>query len=188
MIKVTIHDKQKVIFLLTQAFKDNKSVNYIIKQDKYRITRIYALMEYSFDICIKFGEVYLSNDGNACALVLMPGSKRTTLLSMWLETKLIFKAIGIMRIGSALNRERAIKVQQLQQPHLYVWFIGVNPTTQGKGIGSELLNEIIAYAHAKSLPVCLETSTTTNLPWYQKRGFEVYDELDLSYLLYFLKN
>lgn len=187
MIKATMQNREKVIFLLANAFKDNKSVNYIIKPDKYRTNRIYALMEYSFDVCINFGEVYLSEDGNACALILSPGSKRSTLLSIRLDIKLIFNAIGIMRIGSALKRESAIKKLQLKQPHLYLWFIGVDLTNQHKGIGTKMLQEIINYAHTKSLPVCLETSTITNLPWYQTNGLEVYNELDLGYQLFFLK-
>lgn len=69
----------------------------------------------------------------------------------------------------------------------YLWFIGVNPGDQHKGIGSKLLQEIIAFADQKKLPLFLETSTLTNLPWYERFGFKIYDQLELSYTLYFLK-
>ncbi len=36
-------------------------------------------------------------------------------------------------------------------------------------------------------PIYLATSTMKNLPWYKKSGFEVYNELDLGYNLFFLK-
>jgi len=187
MIRATIEDRQKVVFLLAQAFKDNQSVNYIVHKDQYKTSGIYALMEYSFDVCFSFGEVYLSDDKAACALLLPSNAKQTTLLSIWLDIKLIFNAIGVCRISKALKREAAIKKLQWANDHIYLWFIAVDSSQQHQRIGSQLLNEIIDDAREKALPVCLETSTLTNIPWYQKHGFEIYNELDLGYQLYFLK-
>jgi len=187
MIRATLQDRERIVFLLSQSFIDNQSVNYIVGQAKDKTTRIQALMSYSFDVCFHFGEVYLSDEKSACALILLPGSKRTSLLSIWLDIKLVFNAIGVFRISAALKRESAIKKLQLQKDHLYLWFVGVHPAEQHRGIGTQLLQAIISYANTRSLPVCLETSTVANLPWYKKNGFEVYNELDLGYRLYFLK-
>ena len=54
-------DKEIIVEILLNAFDSNKSVNYVIKQDKRRIHRIKKLMEYSFEMCWHFGEVYLSD-------------------------------------------------------------------------------------------------------------------------------
>lgn len=187
MIKASYNDKEHVVFLLAQAFKDNQSVNYIIRQDKFKTSRIYALMEYSFEMCFHFGEVYLSDDKSACALLLPPKAKRTTLRSIWLDMKLILNAIGINRIGIALKRESAIKEKQFKGDIQYLWFIGVDPSYQQKGAGTTLLKEVLAKYDREGLTVCLETSTVQNLPWYEKLGFDIYDELDLGYKLFFLK-
>lgn len=69
----------------------------------------------------------------------------------------------------------------------YLWFIGVDPGVQNQGIGSKLLQEIIDYSNNNNRPIYLETSTVKNLPWYEKFGFEVYNEQDLTYHLYFFK-
>ncbi|WP_244214270.1 GNAT family N-acetyltransferase [Pedobacter jejuensis] len=69
----------------------------------------------------------------------------------------------------------------------YLWFIGVDPVNQNTGIGSELLKEIIEDSRRKAKPIYLETSTLKNLPWYKTFGFKIYNELELSYQLYFLK-
>nr|WP_294897567.1 hypothetical protein [uncultured Pedobacter sp.] len=61
------------------AFDENLSVNYIVKKDKHRVERIKVLMDYSFDMCRRYGEVYLSEDENACALVLFPDLKKDNL-------------------------------------------------------------------------------------------------------------
>jgi ribosomal protein S18 acetylase RimI-like enzyme len=143
-------------------------------------------MEYSFDICIEFGEIFISDDRNACALYLYPHLKRATLHAIWLDIKLIFKAIGIGGIGRSLNREGQIKKLQPKEPMAYLWFIGVNPIAQRSGIGSKLLQGTIELADAKQLPVLLETSTIENIPWYKHFGFTIYNQLDLGYKLYFL--
>lgn len=69
----------------------------------------------------------------------------------------------------------------------YLWFIGVDPEYQNTGIGTQLLHDVIAYSRQKNRPVYLETSTLKNLPWYKKVGFQIYQELDLTYKLFFLK-
>ena len=144
-------------------------------------------MDYSFEVCSMFGEVLLSDDRRACALVLYPDRKRTTLKSIWLDLKLIFNCIGLSNVFKAMDRESKIKKIQPKERMCYLWFIGVNPIYQGSGIGSKLLREIIEESEMEDRPIYLETSTMKNLPWYKKLGFEVYDKLNLSYSLYFLK-
>ena len=187
MINANYQDKSLIIDILTQSFESNKSVNYIVKQDRKRIKRIKALMDYSFEVCYEFGEVFLSNDRKACALVLFPDQKRTTLKSIILDLKLIFSCVGLSNITKALSRESKIKQRQPKEPMYYIWFIGVDPGSQNSGIGSQLLKELLDESKRKQRRVFLETSTAKNIPWYQKFGFEVYDELDLSYKLVFLK-
>ncbi|MES2063106.1 MAG: GNAT family N-acetyltransferase [Bacteroidota bacterium] len=187
MIKADIVDKKSVVQLLTKAFEDNQSVNYIVLNDDKRKERIAALMDYSFEMCSLFGEVWLSDDRKACALLLYPQNKKTTLSAILLDVQLIFKAIGIGGIKKALDREKKIKSKQAKEPMAYLWFIGVEPSEQGKGMGSKLLQEVITLAETRQLPVYLETSTLKNLPWYERYGFTTYDQLDLTYTLYFLK-
>ena len=188
MIKANNDDRQLVIEILAKSFEDNKTVNYIVKRGGNMPKRIRALMDYSFRICSLFGEVWLSDDKQACALVLYPHLKKTTFRSICLDLKLIFSAIGLAGIFKTMRREDFIKAKRPNVEMLYLWFIGVNPTHQHSGIGSGLLREVIADAECKCLPAFLETSTLQNLSWYQHFGFQVYAELTLTYTMYFLKH
>lgn len=187
MVNASPADKYCVVDILTKAFEDNKSVNYIIKQDQSRRRRIKRLMEYSFDVCRLFGEVLLSDDKRACALIVWPEKKRISLKSVLLDIKLMVTCIGLSNIKKALVREAKIKKLQPKEPVYYLWFIGVDPLEQHSGIGSRLLREIIERYAPEQRAICLETSTLRNIPWYQRFGFELYNELDLGYTLYFLK-
>jgi len=183
----TYNDKTLVVDILTKSFDSNESVNYIAKQDKNRTKRINALMDYSFEECFMFGDVFLSDDEKACALVLYPDKKRTTVKSILLDVKLIFSCIGIENIKKALARESKIKQLQPKTTMYYLWFIGVDPEYQSQGIGNNLLQNVINDSDKKQRPIYLETSTMKNLPWYKKFGFQIYNELDLTYKLFFLK-
>jgi len=180
-------ERNIVVEILTQSFSDNKSVNYTIKQDSRREQRIRKLMEYSFDVCKMFGDVFITEDKKGCALVLMPDKKTTSLKSVMLDIKLVSSVIGIASARKAMSREAAIKKVHPNELLYYLWFIGVQPTEQGKGIGSSLLNEVIQEGRNKKRTICLETSTLKNIPWYEKHGFKPYRELDFGYALYCMK-
>lgn len=186
MKKAEYKDKDLIVDILTRSFETNQSVNYIVKQDAQRVTRIEALMNYSFEVCYLFGDVFLSDDNKSCALVLYPDKKRTTIKSILLDAKLILSCVGLKNVKKTLTREAIIKKIQPKEPMYYLWFIGVDPSYQNTGIGSALLKELIADSELKERPIYLETSTLKNLPWYKKFGFNVYHETELSYKLFFL--
>lgn len=149
--------------------------------------RIKKLMEYSFDICNMFGDVFLTDDKKGCALILIPEKKKTTLKSTLLDIKLVASVIGFGNIRKAMNRESAIKKIHPVGALYYLWFIGVQPSEQGNGIGSRLLKEVIQGAQSQNRTICLETSVIKNIPWYEKHGFKTYRELDFGYTLYCMK-
>lgn len=187
MRKAEYNEKKLVVDILTKSFDTNQSVNYIVKQDDKRAKRVSALMDYSFEVCYLFGEVFLSDDKKACALITYPDKKKTTPKSILLDAKLILSCVGLKNIKKTLAREAMINKIQPKELKYYLWFIGVDPEYQNVGIGSVLLNEIIKDSEHKKRPIYLETSTLKNLPWYKKFGFDIYHELDLSYKLFFLK-
>lgn len=189
MIKATKADKDRVIGILTDSFRENKSVEYIIQKSQNKEEALRELMDYSFEMCMVSGEVFLSENNLGCALILYPERKKTTLYTIWLDLKLSLKCIGIANIKNALERETKIKaIQKMEKLRTsYLWFIGVEGSNQNHGIGSRLLTEVMAKAEEAGRNVILETSTLKNIPWYEKFGFSIYNKLDLSYTLYFLE-
>lgn len=171
MRKFIEQDREKVIKILVDSFKGNKSVDFVV--GKSAVGRR-ILMEYSLANCLENGEVYISESGKSCVLIKYSNLKRKP-LSLWIwDLKLALQGIGIARISKVLKRESSIEAVQPKEPFLYVWFIGVEPENQGKGEGSKLLQSVLDLAKDKKLPVCLETSTERNFKWYENFGFSVY--------------
>ena len=187
MIAATFQDKLIVVQLLVDSFNANKSINYIVKQDSKRTERIKALMEYSFDVCLKHGSVFLSEKKDACALILFPDKKKPTLRTFIKDINIVINVSGLSAIPRILNREKKIKANYPNEPFLYLWFICVSPKQQGLGLGKHLLGEIINIAQRYKQRIYLETSMVENLIFYKNLGFEVYKEIDFGYRLYLLR-
>jgi ribosomal protein S18 acetylase RimI-like enzyme len=187
MRKADISDKPIVLDILTRSFDGNKSVNYVVKQDRNRVDRIRKLMDYSFNVCNEIGEVWLSDDLEACALILFPDKKRLSFRAMLREIKLALSVIGISRVNAVLKREAMIKANHPQEPFVYLWFIGVAPQHQGKGLGCALMQEVIQLSEERKRSIYLETSVEGNLSFYKKLGFEIFRTLKLDYTLYQLR-
>jgi ribosomal protein S18 acetylase RimI-like enzyme len=188
MIHITNrNDKTFITGLLVKAFDTNISVNKAVKQDRKRVTRIRRLMEYSFEMCLINGEIYMSQDKNAVVLFLNRRHSKTTLDTLWLDMKLALGAIGINRAAKVLKKEKTIKKLYPDHDFMYLWYIGVNPEHQGKGAGSALMQEITAMADKRTQDIYLETSIKNNLPFYARCGFQIYTELLFDFRLYCLR-
>src|ERR1035437_10151897 len=123
MIRAEYNDKNLVVNILAESFDVNQSVNYVIRQDNKKFERIKKLMEYSFDMCYFYGDVFLSDDKKGCALILLPDKKKTNLKSILLDIKLIISCIGLSNIKKAMDREAKIKKLQPEGLKYYLWFI-----------------------------------------------------------------
>lgn len=179
-------DKNLVVRILTDAFLDNKSVNYLIPNDRRHKSRVRALMDYSFNVCFASGKVLISDDESAVALVSFPENKKTTLRGLLWEASLVLNGIGFGNISKAMNREKKIAENYPKRPIYYLWFIAVDKKRQGRGIGSAFLHEIRADAAQMNRPIYLETSTLRNLPFYERAGLVEYGKLDFGYTLYLI--
>lgn len=194
MIKATKKDKYIVVDILSKSFEHNKSVNFLVGTGGNRMQRIRSLMVYSFLTCLDFGEIWISECECSCALVLYPHLKQVTLKTIARDIGLIFSAVGC-RVFKVLRRERLIgncykvnkDMQQESEKVAYLWFIGTIPNAHGMGLGTAMMKELMERADRMKRPVYLETSTESNVAWYRKFGFELYNQVDLGYTLYFLR-
>jgi hypothetical protein len=173
-----------VVDILRTSFDENQSINYIVRSGINRRERITHLMEYCFDVCMKKGMIFLSDNEEGCVLILLPEKRMNVFRVLALEIKLLFHSVGFTNAWRVMKREKQLKTHHPKEPFYYLWFAGVYPNSQGTGIGTQLLKEVLAYCDKKKRPVYLETSVMLNLPWYERFGFTIYHEIDLGYKLY----
>jgi GNAT superfamily N-acetyltransferase len=66
------------------------------------------------------------------------------------------------------------------EPHFYLAVLGVEPEWQGRGIGSALLQPVLARCDRDRMPAYLEASTPRNRALYERHGFEVTEEFRVA--------
>jgi len=63
--------------------------------------------------------------------------------------------------------------------HFYLAFVGVEPASQGQGLGSRLLFPVLSEADAAGAAAYLEASTPRSRALYERHGFKVVQEMRL---------
>jgi GNAT superfamily N-acetyltransferase len=81
-------------------------------------------------------------------------------------------ATGLLQISSAHPHDRG--------PHFYLSVLGTRTASQGKGLGSVLIAEVLERCDRQGVGAYLESSNTRNVPFYERHGFQVLSEIALS--------
>jgi GNAT superfamily N-acetyltransferase len=84
------------------------------------------------------------------------------------------------RLHVAARSQRLIERRHPERrPHWYLHYLGAPPPQQGRGLGSALLEPVLARCDREGLPAFLETSTPRARALYERHGFRTEDELSL---------
>jgi GNAT superfamily N-acetyltransferase len=59
------------------------------------------------------------------------------------------------------------------EPHWYLPLIGIEPTYQGRGFGSLLIQHVLERCDTEGQPAYLVATSLRNVPLYQRHGFEM---------------
>ena len=77
-----------------------------------------------------------------------------------------------LRVPIASIAMRRIEREHPDAPHWYLSELGVRPENQGRGLGSQLMFEILARCDREGTPAYLESSTEGSRALYERHGFE----------------
>src|SRR5215472_8114224 len=121
---------------------------------------------------------YLAADGSAAALWAEPGGWTMPLSQIILEAApsgLAFRSRLLRALRTQLQIERLHATQSA--PHWYLGYLGTRSDRQGEGLGTQMLQEVLAGLDDDGVPAYLESSNERNLPLYERNSFRVVGEL-----------
>ena len=147
-----------------------------------RLKALNWLTKNVLEYCYLHGHTYTTPDLKGIAAWLPPKQSSFTKiqqLQLILQLRLYllpFKC-GWNKLGRWLSflkvTENYHEQDMITQPHWYLALMFVNPSYQRQGVGSTLLEPILARAKNEKLPCYLVTFTEQAVKFYQKNGFEV---------------
>ncbi len=163
--------------VLARAFFEDPSWVWAVPDDTRR-RRVQAwFFRAALRYGLRYGDVHVTADRvDGAALWLPPGSRLTALrlarvglLAMPLRAGLsAFWRFTTM--GSALEERHR---EDAPFPHWYLWLLGVEPSRQGRGVGSSLVRRVLGAADDEGIACYLDTTLERNLTFYRRLGFRV---------------
>ena len=163
--------------VLGRAFADNPGYRALLHRsdDATRLRQTIRGMHWAVRATRRCGHIdTIRQDGRlvAVALRFAPGQ-----LPMRLDGMALMVGMGLCGGLRQVPRfERLDRFMQRHHPkgaHHYLYFIAVEPTFQGRGLGGALLRHLTALADADALPAYLETDTLKNVRLYEHHGYRV---------------
>jgi ribosomal protein S18 acetylase RimI-like enzyme len=178
-VQATAADAEEVARTLADAFAVDPLMNWMLRADAKRdAVRLGLFRTWVGEEGVKAGRIDRPAGGGAAA-IWMPFEwlGPTPILVELRGLPAMLRATGLARFKrlSAIRRDMDAHHPK-DRRHAYLWFLGVAPAAQGRGVGSALLRAANARLDAEALPAYLETTTPRNVALYRRHGFEVISE------------
>jgi ribosomal protein S18 acetylase RimI-like enzyme len=164
---------------LADAFRDDPVFEFLVPADaknrEQRLVTFFTSMSRTY--LRRDKHALLAGDGRGAALWSPPGSWRVPPSEIVRETPSSIKAFG-RNLPKALRLLTQVEGLHPKEPnHWYLGYLGTRCDSQGQGIGSAMLREVLAQADDTRTPAYLESSNERNLTLYQRHGFRVVEEI-----------
>lgn len=165
--------------VLTRAFADDPIYTYVLPDRDIRLRATHRMWEALLAAALRYGEVYTTPTRQGVACWMAPGRTEITLAQSartgfgLMRAILAFPPASRQRFLGIARHTDELRRRDMQRLFWYLWVIGVDPACQGHGIGSQLMQPVLARADAQGLPCYLETETERNVAFYERCGFRV---------------
>lgn len=175
-----VHDARIIGTALGRAFMDDPVWSWFAPDPDRRARHIAAMFTHIARNRIAQGTAWTTPSIAGGALWAAPGHWRIPwsvgLIWMPAAARLGGRvgSVRFARSGSTMDRHHP------REPHWYLEVLGTDPERQGQGIGAALLAPVLRRCDDEGLPAFLESSKPENVPWYERHGFEVTEELRLA--------
>ena len=181
--RLTEQQLSQATAMIGRAFHEDPLSIYIYPDEAERTRRLPWLFNMALRYTLRYGEVTTTPAITGAACWLPPGSTTVSDGQMVrVGALMILLKLGLSALRRFNNADvymRSMHKRSIDEPHWYLWVLGVDPADQGQGIGSMLLRAGLERADASNLPCYLETMNPDNVPLYQKFGFAIAGEGDI---------
>lgn len=168
----------QAVSVLCAAFFEYPEFKYYFPDPRQRNRCLPYYLGNVLRTAVRFGDVYTNGDVSGVIFTLPPDH---TKISLWeyvqcgfLFTPLVLGLQTFIRSQEAedhLSRQHEEIMQG--RSHYYLWGLVVDPAIKQKGIGTALLEPVLARADAEEVAFYLETHDERNVAYYQRFGFQL---------------
>jgi len=175
-------DIPKLAAVLARAFDADPFINWCVLQDSRRAERFTV----TFDLILRriskdLNETFTTTSLDGCAIWKRPSEHALRFgeqLSLLPAFARVMGWPALPRFSRFLECAQRLHERLAPLPHYYLFMLGVDPAAQRRGIGSQLLEPVLARCDEEQKVAYLETARAENVPYYARHGFQVAHVLD----------
>lgn len=173
-------DVRALAGVLGRAFFDDPVMRWLQPDDRRRAAALpgfFAALARHHFLAGGGADVAVGPDGiGAAALWDAPGRWRQSPREQALMLPALLRSFR-GRLGPAWALGEEMKGAHPEEPHWYLAIIGSEPAVRGAGFGGALMRSRLERCDAECAPAYLESSNPDNVPYYQRFGFEVTEQI-----------
>ena len=173
---MTRADIEPLSRVLARAFRDDPFHRWIFPSHRAWARRSHRSFAGLIHDNIERGGLLTTENGEGAAIWLPPGLPQPGALEQIAMAVRMLAVFGrrFFRVTGGFQRMMA---RHPREPHWYLAVLGTDPVHQGKGVGSALIEPVLEHCEREALVAYLEASRIENVPYYQRFGFEVREEI-----------
>jgi ribosomal protein S18 acetylase RimI-like enzyme len=177
-----IRDQEpRLLDILVESFDRDPIVNWMVLQDERRKERLRAFFQMWLRLrSYEAGEVLTTPQAEGVFLWLPSQKVQASWREQLAQTLTFLKFCGLRNSRRVLSLFDVLAKEHPPEPHIYVQILGVDPRCRGKGIATDLFNEVIDMAERRGLPCYGETSVELNLDIWGRFGLCPFGEINFQ--------
>ncbi len=176
--EAAVADRARIVACLSRAFEDDPVSRFLFPKDRSRLSRLVGFYREVIRITGPEGVVYTDPRVRGAAIWRAPSPARVGRMRA-LRDGLRMLLVLRRAVSRALLLEQAISAERPREPHWYLAILGTDPSQQGRGVGSALIDPVLRRCDEEGLPAYLESSKEENIPFYERHGFRVTQALTI---------
>jgi ribosomal protein S18 acetylase RimI-like enzyme len=174
-------DRELLVQLLDEAFQEDPVSAWVFPDPAHRRATHPRMMAAILDIVLSEGRVDLTEDGSACALWLsVPADAHPDEAEQGDDAVQLREAVEPGNERVELIGRLTSGIHPSGRAHEYLWLIAVAPDSQGRGLGTALVQQVLDRCDREGVAAYLEASNAGSRKLYERLGFDLLDRpLDL---------
>jgi ribosomal protein S18 acetylase RimI-like enzyme len=181
--ELTTKDTDWASDILEQAFYTDPLLNFIYGDTINEPGRLNWFFRVTFRLVALYGACISTDEKDGVLMMLPPDQTKMTIDKMYKSGLLAapFKMgwASFSRMMTFMEFAEKEHKAATSFDHYYLMTVGVLPARQGIGVGKKLMTKALEIVDANSMPCYLETQNKSNVPLYQRLGFEVVSDKEI---------
>jgi len=171
---VRAHEADRFAVTLTLALCSDPSTRWATPDaNQYMNVMVPLVGAFGGEKAIEMGSAHVIGDFLGAALWLPPSTSPDDSAAGEIFSKHVEEP-HLSEIGSLFE---AMAEHHPQEPHWYLWLVGIETAHQGQGLGTRLMEYALDICDDDGTLAYLEATSPISVPLYQRLGFEVLGEI-----------